>query len=317
MGPLRILVPAILATTTLGAPAAAGNQSAFSADGRQFVSLDGNRTLRFWNVADGKEIASRQLSLASGEVPDTLRYSSKGVICLLRQDKDPDRGLYSYCVLNLDTGERSPRIVISPWAIAISPKGDVLTTERGFWDVATGKKLRDGPLQRALASGIRFSPDGQTAVYQLSESLAQDYAALFLVDVSAGKKLGQIGQIDASKGATFTTGARFSSDSKWLACYQHFPPEVYLWDVRAKRLLHRLTLPTGEEEVVGLTADARHLVTRPWKDKTILRVWDMPVGKLHREISTGARIDEVLLSPDNRTLAVKQGKRFAFRSLFN
>ena len=322
-GDMRLML-SLLASLSALTVSAAEPSAAFSPDGRTLAVLDGRKTIRVWNIATGIQREKTNLALAPGEVPARLRYTSDGdLVVLLRQYKGfkneagkATQGTISVCLWNLASGKRSPFIKIDYGAVAIGSKGDLLAYDDGLWDVATGKKLRNVPLPSGLVFKIEFSPDGKTLLYQISESLAQDFSLLFLADAVTGKKLLQIGEIDLEKqrdGCVFFCHPKLSPDGKRVAFSEADRPALHLWDVAGGKALHRIVLKKSER-VIGFSPDGRTLVS--WhRAGGSVRLWETVTGKERHALKVASGLDAVVVSPDGKAVALLKGETVEFRAL--
>jgi|GEM_PF-4668626 len=319
-------------------PAATEPSAAFSPDGRTLAVVQskgtiraGNGVVRVWDLATGKETKKITLALAPGEIPERVSYNSRGeLVVLLCQYKGfksgpgwAKQGTISACLWNAASDKRSPFIEIGYGGVAVCPKGELLAFDRGIWDVATGKKLRNVVLPDGLVGEIDFSPDGKKVLYRVSESLARDFALLFLADVATGKKVLQIGEIDLEKHrgrCSLLFGPKFSLDGNRLAFGEAYRPTLHLWDVPEAKAVQRIPLKELEE-VVGFSPNGRTLFTWRHADGE-LRRWETATGKARQVANVGKSInaaltgiDEVLLSPDGKTVVLRKGGAIEFRSL--
>jgi WD40 repeat protein len=305
-------------------PSARKPSAAFSSDSQTLALLQDKSVVCIWDVATGKEVKKIPLALGPGEVPERLSYNSTGdlvvLLCKYQGFKfeagTATQGTISACLWNLASGKRSPFITVGYGGMGICPKGQLLAYDAGLWEIATGNKLRRVPLPEGLVYEIGFSPDGKTVLYQISESLAQDFSLLFLADVATGKKVLQIGEIDLGKqrdGCSFFFGSRFSPDGKWLAFSEEADrPALHLWDVPGGKLLHRIPLKESER-VVGFSPDSKTLASWHQSGGSV-RLWEVATGKERSAIKVASSVDALLLSPDGKKVALLKGKDVEFRA---
>jgi WD40 repeat protein len=330
----RLLAPAVLAwllplaapagqwTVRAARPSAEKPCAAFSPDGRNLALWDGKRTLTIWDPATGKQRKTTTLALGRDESAEQVRYTPDGdlavLLCRYKGFKSGPgwarEGTISACLWNISTGKRSPFIEVGYGGLAVCPKGALLAYRGGLWEMKTGKKLQKVALPGGLVYDILFSPDGKTVVYQISESLAQDFSLLLVVDAGTGKKRLQIGDIHPGNGR-FYFGPRFSPDSKQLAFAEADRPALHLWVVAAGDQARRRIPLEVSERVVAFSPDARALIS--WDDRPngVLHLWETQTGKQRHAVKVRGGIEAVLLSPDGKTVALVKGTAVEFRRL--
>jgi WD40 repeat protein len=326
-----LLVIALLRTTpvTLGAPRPSADEPsfAFSPDGRTFAALGKDRALVLWDVASGRERSRIALRLGRDEAPEQVLFLPDGSLALLLCQYEgfkslPDgwfrEGTISACVWNINSDKRSPFVVVGYGGLAVCPKGEILAHGKNLWDVASGKKLKTAALPRGMVTCITFSPDGKTVVYQISESLAQDFALLFLADVAIGQKRLVIGEIDGMNQLAecrFYCSAKFSPDGTLVAFSEVGEHALHLRSVAEGKAFRRIALKDWET-VIGFSPDGRNLVT--WQGQgPVVRIWETASGKERHRIDVGKGVNAVLLSPDGKTVASIKGEAVAFHRLMD
>jgi WD40 repeat protein len=163
------------------------------------------------------------------------------------QDNDVD-------LFDLAAGRDGPVLAGARRPMAFSPDGRVFAAETadqhiGFWDVATGAarttQADRGP--RITASGLRFSPDGQTLAVVTSDAnpwlSRPPLTAVVLWDVATGtRKPGppMPGPDRSTDGLTFNTDGRFlaiqTANLDWLWDMTADPPAPVRFDSDAADL---------------------------------------------------------------------------------
>lgn len=297
-------------------PVAETPSAAFSPNGQLLAVLDGKGCLRTFDVASGKEEKKTTLALGPGDVPERVSYDSGGdVIVLLRRYKGfkfeagtATQGTVSACLWKQATGKRSPLIEIGFGGLAVCPKGELLAYGGGLWEVATGKQLHKVSLPSGLVYEIDFSPNGKTLLYRICESLAQDFALLFLADAANGKKVLQIGDFKLEKhqsDSVFLFAPKFSPDGTWLAFSETDRPALHLRQVGMDKASHRISLKELEQ-VVGISPDNKTLFS--WHRKSgSLHLWEIATGKKRKTVDAGGDVDTIVLSPDGNKAAALRG----------
>jgi RNA polymerase sigma factor (sigma-70 family) len=188
-------------------------------------------------------------------------------------------------------------------ALAFAADGKALLTcgrtERiiRFWDPVTGRLLREQPFP--LGYPLALSPDGRLLVFQNA-----DEGTITLWETARSQCLHKLPLAEQRYLQVF-----FSPDSKTLVTAQ-FDGTLRAWDVA-----------TGQGRLVGkheeqpwslcFAADGTLLSTSPDPDPKgrgrILHLWDLAGGRERARLSLAGVIDEVVLSPDGRTVAAWYG----------
>jgi WD40 repeat protein len=302
-------------------PPATEGSAAFSPDGRSLAVLDGKGAVHVWDVATGKKSKKISLDVSPDESAERVRYTPDGelTILLCRYSEFASgpgwfrQGTISARLWKVFSRRKSPLVEVGYGGLAICPRGELLAYGDGLWEVPTGKKVRKVALPEGWIFHIQFSSDGKKVLYQISEGLAQDVAILFVADATTGKELLQIGKIDLNE-YCFYFGGRFSADGGLLACSQgDSRPNLHLWDLTARKLVRSIPLAEAEE-IVGFSPDSRAFVS--WRRPNGgLHIWETATGKQRRATRVQAHLDDVLLSPDGKTVALRAGMAIEFSSL--
>jgi WD40 repeat protein len=302
--------------------------AAFSPDSRNLAFPGGQETIRLWDVATAKE--KKKISCVPGaeEKPHQLVYTRRGdLIVLLFQHKGFKneagwfpQGTTAVCLWNLSSGKRSPFIKkLDVGGVAICPDGKLLANGDNLWNVATGERVHKVALPSIWVGAIRFSPDGKTMVYSVSESIGQDFAVLILVDSTTGKKKYQIGEIDweNTRGKGYFGSPVFSPDSRLLAFMDGNDGDepLHIWNVEGNKQIARPAIQE-DRKFLGFLPDNRTVVTWRYRGETI-HLRDTTTGKVRYTVNVGTGIDSILLSPDGRTVALLTEKTIAVRKLMD
>src|SRR5262249_11282267 len=147
----------------------------FSDDGKTLISGSAYATVRFWDVATGKDVQRKQLrrTQAMTHGPGFANFgdaarTTNGKMLAARGDE---------CVYLYDTaaGEELHRLPVeraSNQRLTFSPDGQILAVVTGLaqrhvirlWDVATGKERLALEGHKRPIQDVAFSPDGKLLV---------------------------------------------------------------------------------------------------------------------------------------------------------
>jgi WD40 repeat protein len=141
---------------------------AFAPDGKTLATAGNDETIRFWEVPTGKG----RPAPAGGHrgAVRTVAASKDGAVVVTAGGGESSIRLW-----DLASGKERRRIdASSTWfggtgAMALSPDGKAVATDKGAWDTATGKFLLGPRTKRTAFKGqdysieaIAYSPDGKT-----------------------------------------------------------------------------------------------------------------------------------------------------------
>jgi WD40 repeat protein/DNA-binding SARP family transcriptional activator len=214
-----------------------------------------------------------------------------------------------------------PRIVLGPDVIdaTFSPDGKRVLTAGGrperdgplqLWDAATGRKLRDFPVQRSVfpsqpwfssdpvwddwaGSRLRFSPDG-------GQVLAQERSPIAWVmrrwDSATARELSPIVVWESAERPVNPT---FSPDGRRILT--HAFNTVRLWESATGAELRSFRGHDGWVLGAVFSPDRRWVLT--WGDDGTARLWDAETGRQARAFPAHLRgVRSAVFSPDGQTV---------------
>jgi WD40 repeat protein len=243
-----------------GRPIAVG----FTAEGKQFLSLDERLFLVTWDVATGKAVTEHQIQPAGAKVPDpdnsmwrlneeNAAFSPDGKVLILslggyrifevssgkevRQIPIPGPNLPMQAGFNLGSTVVSPNnqyllaVTGQRWREVKGPDGRIEETIESplmcLWELPTGRLCRHTSLPGALAGPVAFRPDGQVfAVAPWTPYRQSNKISLF--DLVSGRELRSFDGL-TSKVDSLT----FTPDGKRLVTGMN-DSSALVWDVADK-----------------------------------------------------------------------------------
>jgi WD40 repeat protein len=268
---------------------------AWSPDGRTLASGSSDRTVKLWEAATGKLLATLQGH--TGEVY-SIAWSPDGKTLASGSD---DRTVMLWDAATgklLMTLQGHAGEVLS---VAWSPDGRTLASGSSdwtvkLWEAGTGKLLATLQGHTGEVYSIAWSPDGKTLASGSSDQSVK------LWEAGTGQLLSTLqGHADS------VLSVAWSSDGKTLASGSS-DRTVKLWEAALGKLLATLQGHTGSVYSVAWSADGKTLASG--SDDRTVKLWDAATGKLLATLQGHANtVYSVAWSSDGKTLASGSGDK--------
>ncbi|MGI2903573.1 AAA-like domain-containing protein, partial [Tolypothrix sp. VBCCA 56010] len=240
------------------------NSVVFSPDGKTLASASGDKTIKLWNLATGKEITSLT---GHKESVNSVVFSPDGKT-LASASNDKTIKLW-----NLATGKEITSLTghqESVNSVVFSPDGKTLASASNdktikLWNLATGKEIASLTGHQDWVNSVVFSPDGKTL------ASASNDKTIKLWNLATGKEIASLtGHQD------WVSSVVFSPDGKTLASASN-DKTIKLWNLATGKEIASLTGHQDWVSSVVFSPDGKTLASAS-NDKTI-KLWNLATGK--------------------------------------
>jgi RNA polymerase sigma factor (sigma-70 family) len=269
-----------------------GATLAFAPDGKSVLTCGGDRTIRTWDVADGRLL--REQHLPPGQTSVVTVLSPDGRLLAFQDATSMDAVL----LWDVEHGRLRHRLPLGEewWhRAAFSPDGKTLVTAQNSgivraWDVATGQGQLLGRHKREVFS-LSFTADGTLV------TLSGDQTVRFW-DLAAGRERSRLTLPE------FTLGAVVAPDGRTVAVWSFHNPEldhgVRFLDAATGRPAEGWIAPDMKQvHAVEFTPDGKAVLIGMADG---ILVWDPKAGKRLR-ILPGRPGYHLAFAPDGKAVA--------------
>lgn len=284
---------------------------ALSPDGKVAVSNSDDRTLRFWNTADGKEIRKVEAGFWIGGV----RFSPDGkYLATTATDSvrfwDPATGKEVGKDIKEHLTVKEPG-----YGLAFSADGSKLVVACGtgaeVWDARLGRKLRDfRPKDKGFGNArqVAISPDGSLVAAALLGEGGRDteegFPAVRVWEAKSGEEMFK------TWAGTSADAVAFSPSGKQLAIGGMLPDgadhngvlEIWDLDPNGSRLLSRVRADKHGLFCLAFSPDGKTIATGG--TEPAVKLWNATTGELIGKLEGHSdQVHALAFSADGRSLA--------------
>jgi len=238
---------------------------AFAPDGRRALSGGDDKMIRLWDLESGETIREfhghSESILSVAFSPDgRLAYSSSGGFWANGDWQDGDDSAVR--VWDVETGSEIRKLAGHKglvWHVTVSPDGRRLLSggsDRALilWDAKTGAEIRRLPGHTDKVERVAFLPDGRRGL-----SCSWD-GTIRIWDLDTGEEVHRIRHSENRGRQGRLSHLTVSLDGRRLLCASIEAHEVTLWDLEARKLIHRFDWGNVGPTRGSFTPDGRHAV---------------------------------------------------------
>jgi WD40 repeat protein/serine/threonine protein kinase len=273
---------------------------AYSPDGKSLLSAGEDGTIRLWDPASGREL---HVVKAHDSCTNDLAFSPDG-LRVASTSCDGTTKIWDAATWQQLMVLRSTDKIIA--CAEFSPDGRWLATgarDRAvvrIWDTKTGEQIVDLEAVDGACDGVAWSPDGRL---------------LAASNIVKGTRVWDTTHWQLLAVGPASYCVTFSRDSKWTVLGDG-GLDLFLWNMQSWQRLGPFGHHDYQLSKVVLTSDGGRMLS--CGSDRVVREWDFngaeatadgelqkPVKAAARRVLTGheARVQDLVLSPDNRTLA--------------